>query len=261
MTDKKKITALDYPYEQLSGSYIFSDQGERLLSSAQEKELFSTARDPHKFISALSDLLQEDASVTKTRTAVLAIGSNASPYQLQNKFNVERDGFEGKIAVLKCAVQNYASVYCTFYTFYGAVPSTLTYVDGHKSSAFMTFLLPDQLETMNKTEGLKATYSLEKLQDFSVSFGATPFLKDTCAYFTQKNAFYYNQQMYFLKEYSASNANTCSQRDIQLLYMDLLNIDGDVESHISKVMSNPKFRKELSQKIKERYGCPVVVRA
>jgi hypothetical protein len=101
------------------------------------------------------------------RIAVLAIGSNASPRQLNRKFLGEpwmpEEGPECEIAVTKVTVVGVDVVYAAHQARYGSIPVTVVDSPGTKVSLFVTWLTDRQFERMNETERLGSHYLLRTI--------------------------------------------------------------------------------------------------
>jgi hypothetical protein len=104
---------------------------------------------------------------TAGRIAVLAIGSNASPRQLNRKFLREpwmpEEGTECEIAVAKVTVVGIDVVYAAHQAGYGSIPATVVDSPGTKVSLFITWLTTRQFERMNETERLGSRYFLRAI--------------------------------------------------------------------------------------------------
>jgi hypothetical protein len=104
---------------------------------------------------------------TAGRIAVLAIGSNASPRQLNRKFLGEPwmpdEGPECEIAVAKVSVVGIDVVYAAHQARYGSIPVTVVDSPGTRVSVFVTWLTNRQFERMNQTERLGSTYLLQAI--------------------------------------------------------------------------------------------------
>jgi hypothetical protein len=101
------------------------------------------------------------------RIAVLAIGSNSSPRQLNRKFLGEpwmpEEGPECEIAVTKVTVVGVDVVYAAHLAGYGSIPVTVVDAPGTKISLFVTWLTDRQFERMNETERLGSHYLLRAI--------------------------------------------------------------------------------------------------
>jgi hypothetical protein len=125
--------ALRYPYDRPSGSFVV-DVGTGAVA------------------------LLDDAGPTLAsgRTAVLAVGSNASPEQLTRKFA----GHSGVIPVVAVALRVHDAVYAARISRYGAVPATLAPSPGTTVALHATLLDEEQLEVMHRSESVGSAYEL-----------------------------------------------------------------------------------------------------
>jgi hypothetical protein len=86
----------------------------------------------------------------RDRLPVLAIGSNQSPEQLARKFD-PRKGPQ-RIPVTRAWLADHDVVFATHVTRYGAIPANLLAAPGMRVRLAVTWLDPDQLEAMHRTE-------------------------------------------------------------------------------------------------------------
>lgn len=102
--------------------------------------------------------------LTAGRHPILAIGSNASPAQLDRKFGDTRFTDpslpEGSIPVLTAVVDDVDVVYGAHLAWYGSLPATLLDTIGARAHVFISWLTDLQMERMNETEGLGHAYQL-----------------------------------------------------------------------------------------------------
>lgn len=89
-------------------------------------------------------------------TAVVAIGSNASPVQLLRKFGASSD-----IPVLHARLHGVDVVYAACVTYYGSLPATLAASPGTVAHVYITLLDPAAFAHMNNTE--RAGYHICKM--------------------------------------------------------------------------------------------------
>lgn len=116
--------ALSYPYPRPEHSFVFPHANTSLTPAEEATHL-----------------------ANKGLNAVLAIGSNASPYQLNRKF-----GTTEEIPVLAVHISNVEVVYTALISNYGSVPATVIHSPGTEIAAHMTLLTDAQFEHMNETE-------------------------------------------------------------------------------------------------------------
>jgi hypothetical protein len=148
--------ALGYPYRRPSSSFLYGSSGPG--SSADISAAISHAPSCRALLKEFSEenlhpvLAGREGPLTPTRTAVLAIGSNASPRQLARKYPTPGT----LIPVLKAKLVGFDVVYTPLITNYGSIAATLissadtadTVVD-----VFITMLDAAQLHQMHETEG------------------------------------------------------------------------------------------------------------
>ena len=91
------------------------------------------------------------------RVAVLAVGSNAYPRQLADKFE-GTDADDQGIAVVRAGVRGLGIAFCPLLARKGYVPATLAERPDSQLSTWLQWLTPDQLQIISASEG--ARYSL-----------------------------------------------------------------------------------------------------
>jgi hypothetical protein len=96
------------------------------------------------------------------RVPVLAIGSNQSPEQLARKFD-PRLGPQ-RIPVTRAWLADHDVVFATHVSRYGAIPANLHAVPGMRVRLAVTWLDPDQLEIMHRTEIGGGNYRYAQLE-------------------------------------------------------------------------------------------------
>ena len=107
------------------------------------------------------------AQVSAGRTAVLAIGSNAAPSQLNRKFAAapfRGDDAEGTIPVVRARALDLDVVYGALVARYGSIPATALHAPGTEACVFVTWLTDRQLETLHASEGLGRWYRLARAE-------------------------------------------------------------------------------------------------
>jgi hypothetical protein len=136
------LDPIDYPFEHPQKSYLWRN-GEAL---------------------PLETIGEAD---TAGRIAVLAIGSNASPRQLDRKFHgqiwMSEADAEREIVVAKVTVDGIDVVYAAHQARYGSIPVTVVDSPGTRVSVFVTWLTVRQFERMNETERLGSKYLLREI--------------------------------------------------------------------------------------------------
>ena len=91
------------------------------------------------------------------RVAVLAVGSNAYPRQLADKFEAA-DADDQGIVVVRARARGLGIAFCPVLARKGYVPATLAQREGAELETWLQWLTPDQLEIISASEGPR--YSL-----------------------------------------------------------------------------------------------------
>jgi hypothetical protein len=135
---------------------------------------------------ALDALLERQGAVPlAARTAVLAVGSNASPAQLHRKVVTLSTG--QVVPVLQATVTGLVIGFSRHITVYGAIPMTPMTRDGATTTAFVTFLDADQLAVVTTSEG--ANYELVRYRadgNISVTSADGAVVADVSAFVTTR---------------------------------------------------------------------------
>jgi hypothetical protein len=157
MSDTSVVSrALGYPYKRPSSSFLYGSTGPG--SWEDISATISRAGSCRALLNESSEenlhpvLAGREAPLTSTRTAILAIGSNAAPGQLARKYQSPGT----LIPVLKAKLVGCDVVYTPLITSYGSIAATLissadtadTVVD-----VFVTMLDDAQRRRMHETEG------------------------------------------------------------------------------------------------------------
>jgi len=134
---------LDYPFDVPGFSYLWS------VGAAGEPE--------ESELSVLVGRIR-----LKGRVPVLAVGSNAAPSQLREKFADwgPREGPEAEIPVLRVELDGFDVVYAGHVAKRGYLPATLLQRSGATVKTMCTWLTSCQLNQVNPTEGLGWRYGL-----------------------------------------------------------------------------------------------------
>lgn len=132
--------ALAYPFARPACSYLFAD-------------------------GRMQPLPKRNA--TLERVPVVASGSNAAPDRLVAKFGADSDA----IPVMRAVLHDFAVVFAGHFTRYGAIPATLTPSSGARTQVWITWLTPEQLTVMHRSEGVIGCLEVEQRYDFALLDG------------------------------------------------------------------------------------------
>lgn len=95
------------------------------------------------------------------RVPVIASGSNASPERLKAKF-----GLSASIPVTRAELQHFSVVFAGHFTAYGALPATLFAHQDASVIVWITWLTPEQLILMHRSEGVIDCREAEQRYDY-----------------------------------------------------------------------------------------------
>lgn len=103
-----------------------------------------------------------DLELVEGRVPILASGSNAAPSRLAAKF----PGDDGIIPVNRAVLRHFVVVFAGHFTAYGAVPATLAPYPDARTEIWITWLTPEQLEIMHRSEGVIDCREAEQRYDY-----------------------------------------------------------------------------------------------
>ena len=130
-----------------------------------EKAISYPYLSPSKPFSFLNGQCLEGIHVSlKNRKPILSVGSNRSPFQLNNKFSLNEN-----LCVTPATLYNSDVVFSASISAYGSVPATQWPVDGAKVKLNVLWLNEKQLKTMHLSEGIGIAYNFVELKKESVS--------------------------------------------------------------------------------------------
>jgi hypothetical protein len=156
--------AKQYPYYAPPYSYLFVNGTEYEIAGFDEDPILAGAiyvGSEMKPVGAVfKDLGVAGAADLDDRVPVIAHGSNAAPAQLARKFAAlyEQDEEDVVIPVMRARLIDHDVVYAPHFSGYGAMPATLDVSPGTTAEIAVTYLTPDQLALMHKTELSAANY-------------------------------------------------------------------------------------------------------
>ncbi|MBH1938300.1 hypothetical protein I5Q34_29275 [Streptomyces sp. AV19] len=155
--------ALDYPYEDVPGSYLFvngkaypyQEVGRDPIMDSSitfEGEEVAVKDFLNKRLSEIGGQLPPD---TSQRTPVIGYGSNRAPSALARKF--VSPGFTrgwSVIPVIKADLKHFEVTHAANFFPNGNQPATIRYAEEASSEVFVTWMDKDELARMHSTEGL-----------------------------------------------------------------------------------------------------------
>lgn len=140
---------LEYPGARPAGSYLYAAGQVRAFGPGAGNSPAVHAR-----------LAERGAAPVGERFAVLAVGSNACPGRLLEKY-----GEDAAIPVLAGTLAGTAAVYMPRLSGYAALPATAWEAPGSESRLWVTLLDPAQLAVMDASESVGEAYKLVGLAE------------------------------------------------------------------------------------------------
>ncbi|MGF1477010.1 MAG: hypothetical protein ACFB6S_15805 [Geminicoccaceae bacterium] len=130
---------------------------EQALIARAENYPFDLLDEPFALTAGQVDRVLQ--AIDGDRVAVMAIGSNASPSRLIEKFGSD----DQPLFVVPARLRDRAVVFSAHLTGYASMPATLVERAGAQAAVAMTFLTPRQLERMHLSESLGHSYTFETI--------------------------------------------------------------------------------------------------
>lgn len=132
-----------------------------LISRIEHAESYPFARPACSYLFEEGCMLPLPKGACQDRFPIVASGSNASPARLRSKF-----GNEHRIPVTRATLHDFAVVFAGHFTAYGAIPATLCPHQGARTEVWITWLTPDQLTIMHRSEGVIGCREAMQRYDF-----------------------------------------------------------------------------------------------
>lgn len=236
---------LEYPGRRPDASFCYVD-GMVSLLEWRENDLhleYSHGKlTIHQFLARLG------AAPLSERYLVLAIGSNACPGRLKEKFPPETS-YE-VIPVLRGEVPDLDTVYCAMLTDYAALPATSIALPGNTVTVWGTLLSATQLARMNESESVGSEYELVKL-DTEFRIGTWQ-LAPVYAYYC-KRILLWHEKPARVGLFSATNSPfpALNQREILTGVLDQLQFHPlkSLEQRHHELRENSNLRDELDLRL------------
>ena len=188
------------------------------------------------------------------RTPVLAVGSNQSPQQLARKFpgSLWR-GKDGEIPVIRCAMQDFDSVYSPHIASYGSIAATLQHVPGVTVTLFVTWLTDRQLVRMHETEVTAANYGFGRLDGVIVRAEIGPDLETVYLYNSKRGTLCLEGKPIALSEVSAEGRSGPAMSQTEVLHhvRRRLAPEHDLEAFVHHSVEDADLRRSRTEALKD----------
>jgi hypothetical protein len=182
--------AKEYPYSVPPYSYLFVNGIDYEIAGFDEDPILAGAvyvgREMKPVGAVFKDLGVAGAAALDDRIPVIAHGSNAAPAQLARKFAAlyEQDEVDVVIPVMRARLIDHDVVYAPHFSGYGAMPATLDVSPGTTAEIAVTYLTPDQLALMHKTEISAANYVYGHLDKLILEIEGLEIIDNAYVYLT-----------------------------------------------------------------------------
>ncbi len=251
MNSVKIKKAKDYPYKREAQSFIYYDGKAYNLSENIDLGLKQFIYDKKLNKFSLND-----------RTPVLAYGSNATVFQLGNKFKDLKDCV---IPVVNCIINDYDVVYTAKICSYGAIPATLRKSQGSRAEIAITYLTEEQLKIMHKSETKGIAYDFVELEDVSYEINNEVIKKNIYTYLSYSGCLSINNEAIALSAINNKTRSLKSLYELDILkhlcekFSDDKNLDNFILANISSKTERATINKKLKKTVDEESLFPIEI--
>ncbi|MBM7659922.1 hypothetical protein JOC85_000689 [Bacillus mesophilus] len=245
-----------YPGPRPRDSFIFykgvANQIEEQGRSLEDSIVHLTKGDHMygSFISSLSEsmtlksfLEKEEKTPMRKRIPVLAYGSNVCLAQLLYKSSLNK-GVSDLYICFRATILDTDVVYGSFLAPYGALPAIIAPVQDAKTEVWVTFLEPEQLEHMNKTE---SGYQLREHTANKINMKVVDKVKRIYSYYCEQALYVNGSLTRFPDIQGTSLLPSVWQADMLLLLKERCSFTGTREEFIHLLRWNHQFRQSVTE--------------
>lgn len=211
--------AIDYPYHSPNTSFLFFNGAPQAVDHP----------DHHR----------------TGKTALIAFGSNRSPYQLKYKFgNLPRNR---GILVEPCRIKDFDVAHAARLTAYGAFPAALIPAVGVEVGVAIIWLNKTQLMTMDATEALGSSYVREQIL-VPVHVGENQVISNAVFYRTLHKSLRVDGQIVASAATQAEGRSSPAFSNQQLLGLAHLRFcpEKTFEEFLLRIINDNEYRSNLS---------------
>ncbi|WP_246938835.1 hypothetical protein [Bacillus pinisoli] len=199
-----------------------------------------------KAVTLAQFLDEEGHTPLHKRIPVLAYGSNVCLAQLLYKANLNHNVSDLYIC-FRATLLDTDIVYGSFLAPYGALPAIMAPVKGAETEVWVTFLEPEQLEHMNKTEG---GYQLRELSNGKIKWTVENQIHTYYAYYCDKALWFKDSFVRFPDIPGNSPLPAIWQADMLVHVKELCQFGGTREEFIHLLRWNHSFRLSVEEVLK-----------
>ncbi len=196
---------------------------------------------------------EQDGALLRHRHGVLAVGSNASPQRLREKF-----GPHASLAVTLAQVAGYVVAHSAKFAGYAAIPATLHPWPGAQTQLHVTWLTDEQLAVMDETETLGVAY--DRVTIAPVRLEDAPAQEVPIeTYVSRSGAFGIDGRPAVsaaARITGAADLPVLTQQEIQRRAMDVLGVAGALHAFIGANAQDAAVRDARSSQLSKAVGLP-----
>jgi hypothetical protein len=213
---------------------------------------FDPHPEPFLYVAGRAEPLDPAApGLFEGRRPILAVGSNASPKRLLEKF-----GVDAHAPVTFAVVEDHVVAHSAKFTVYGSMPATLHPWPGARAKVHATWLTEAELAVMDATESLGVEY--ERVAMSAVLLDCPAYAGPIETYVSLAGALAWDGAP------AVSVASRCAgdvpraldQRGAQALAMRLLGLEGAVEDFVAANLADRALRLARTRDLSTRAGLP-----
>ncbi len=192
-----------------------------------------------------------DKALFEGRRPILAVGSNASPKRLREKF-----GHETRAPVTFAVVEDHVVAHSAKFTAYGSMPATLHPWPGARAQVHATWLTEAEIAVMDGTESLGVEY--ERVAMAARLIDAPDHAGPIETYVSLAGALSRDGAPAVARAARCAGAvpDALDQRAAQAHAMALLGLAGEVETFIAENLADPALRAARTRDLSTRAGLP-----
>jgi hypothetical protein len=196
-----------------------------------------------------------DPALFEGRVPVLAVGSNASPKRLAEKF-----GRDTETPVTFAVVEDHVVAHSAKFTRYGSMPATLHPWSGARARVHATWLTEAQLAVMDATESLGIEY--ERVAITATLLDAPAYTGPIETYLSIVGALVHEGAPVVSTSAQIEGAapRAHDQRKAQAIAIAHLGLAHDVETFIAENLADDALRRARIEELSTRAGLPYAPR-
>ncbi|MGM7700162.1 hypothetical protein ACSVDE_00485 [Pseudalkalibacillus sp. Hm43] len=246
-----------YPGPRPASSFIyFEGKAHRIIEKkgvsiedlkvevSDSSSLAGSFQDPSDYTLSIGDFLHENELLPlEERVPLVAYGSNICLAQLRYKFNLNKN-LNDFVLNLRASMVDSDIVYGSFLAPYGSLPAIVAPVKDAVTEIWLTFVDPEQLEHMNRTEG---GYVLREHRGQKLITANGERFDSVYAYY-YPHALQIDDQWFRFKDIRGESKIPAKwQADMLDLVKDRFQFHGTREEFIHQLRWNTTFYKEMQQ--------------